>query len=790
MTIKTMKNWRKLDPYYSREMEKYGHALPSREFILSVLEAQGALLSLAEIVRIFGLRGADVASLNHRLQAMVRQGQLAFDRKERFGISKKMDLWRGQIIAHAEGYGFFRPDDGSEDGFIAPKYMQEYMHGDSVLARLSHIDRQGHSEFVPVEILERGQKRIVGRVEREEGAYFLQAENRRLTQPLLLQDSPENKKYFQQLVIAEIIRYPTRRQGALLKILMPLAYDNEADAQVGIALENHQIPYEFSQATLRDLEKIPDKLRKKEYQDRLDLRHLPFVTIDGESSRDFDDAVFAKKRGENYALYVAIADVAHYVQKDSPLDEDAFSRGTSVYFPDRVIPMLPEKLSNGLCSLNPNVDRLALVCEMTITPEGEVKRARFHRAVIHSKARLTYETVEEILFHDNAIVGDVFPEVDASLQTLEVVYNILFAQRKKRCALEFELPEAEFIYDSEGRIEAVTTRKRLQAHRLIEECMIAANVCAAKYLEKHKIPALYRIHDAPSADRVSKLRDLLRRSGLDLGKIGQTLTPERISQLLEQVRLRSDGSLLEKMILRTMMQAIYSPENRGHFGLALTHYAHFTSPIRRYPDLMVHRAIHHRLSGGKRKDFPYTPMHMQEIAQHSSMTERRADEATRDVMDFLKCDFMRTHIGEQFSGVISNVTRFGLFITLDEFMISGLVHVSTLSNDYYHFDEASAQLIGERRGDVFSLMDKVCVQVARVDSKARKIDFILIAHEPTTSKRGGKKSPKKATKKAGKKAFQRESAQLKRKDKRKKRQDQDKRRGKRSDKRQQRRKKR
>ena len=472
------------------------------------------------------------------------------------------------------------------------------------------------------------------------------------------------------------------------------------------------------------------------------------MTIDGISARDFDDAVYAEKRGENYRLYVAIADVAHYVRPDSPLDIEAYNRGTSVYFPDRVIPMLPEKLSNGLCSLNPNVDRLAMVCEITLAPDGSIKRSAFHDAVIHSHARLTYETVEEILFLDNQMVRESFAALQRPLDNLKTVYGILRAARLARSVIDFHASEPEFIYDSEGKIETIQARARLESHRLIEECMIAANICAAKYIGRHKLPALYRVHDHPSAERLGKLIDFLGKRGIKWQGALDNATPAQFSALLAQCADRPDFAQIEIMVLRSMSQAIYIPENRGHFGLALEHYAHFTSPIRRYPDLLVHRAIRHQLQGGTRDNYRYSAESMVEKGKHCSMTERRADEATRDAMDFLKCEFMSHRIGETFTGRIANITNFGFFVTLDDIYIDGLVHVSALTNDYYHYSAETFTLNGERSGTRFALMDAVEIQVAKVDIEERKIDFELLAHKGKWLAENGK--DKKPAKKAAK----------------------------------------
>ena len=719
-------SWQAQDPHYAREIGKYGdNPLPSREYLLSWLAEQGQLFTSRQIAEAFALGEERSEFLQHRLKAMISSGQLLRDRQGRYGIARKMDLVRGQVIAHPEGYGFFSPDSDEADGFIPPKYMQELMHGDRILARVKFVGADGRKDYAPVEILERGQKRVVGKLGERHGIFSVMPENRRLTQPIIIPANARGGAKNGQIVLVEITDYPGRYQQAIGEVITVLGEALSAGMEVTVAIANHNIPHEFSAETEKQVAKLRDELRPADYENRLDLRHLPFVTIDGINSRDFDDAVFAEKRGEHYRLYVAIADVSHYVPIASPLDEDAYDRGTSVYFPDRVIPMLPDKLSTGLCSLNPQVDRLALVCEMTIAADGSIRRSAFHQAVIHSHCRFTYETVEEILFDRDSAVRESFAQLLTPLDHLKAVYDILLAARKARHTIEFDISEAEFFYDSEGKIESIEERKHLNSHKLIEECMIAANVSAAKFLHKHKLPGLYRVHDDPSSERLAKLIDFAARMGLAWKGDPADVEPRHFSELIERARARDDHHLLEKMILRSMAQAVYVPENRGHFGLALDSYAHFTSPIRRYPDLLVHRAITHYLLHGTKKHYAYSEESMVEKGKHCSMAERRADDATRDAMDFLKCEFMSHRLGETFSGRISNVVNFGFFVTLDEFFIDGLVHISSLNNDYYHFDAQSMTLTGERSGTRFALLDRVDVRVAKVDIDDKKIDFEL-----------------------------------------------------------------
>lgn len=740
-------DWRKQDPFREREQAKYGeNPLPSREFIMQWLEEQGRLLSVKQILAAFAVDGEQAEFLQHRLKAMISSGQLMRNRQGRIGLSRKMDLTSGYVIAHPEGYGFFTPDSGEADGFIPPKYMQELMHGDKILARVKSVDRQGRKDYAPVEILERAQKRVVGKLAEQQGVWFVVPENRRLTHQLIIPVQELNSAQASQIVVAQIDVYPTRYQQPIGRIVSILGEEREAGLEVAIALENYNIPHEFSDEVRARVDAMPDSLIASDYHGRLDLRHLPMVTIDGLTSRDFDDAVFAERRGENFRLYVAIADVSHYVGANTRLDQEAYERGTSVYFPDRAIPMLPEKLSNGLCSLNPNVDRLALVCELTLSPQGEIKRSKFHEAVIHSHARLTYETVESILFTRDPLMRESFAQLLGPLEDLKTVYECLHAARLVRHTIEFDFKEAEFSYDSEGKIEKIFARERLNSHRLIEECMIIANVAAAKFLRKHKLPALYRVHDEPSAERLAKLIAYMARAGIKWKGDGSNVTPAQFSALLEKAEDRDDRPIMEKMILRSMAQAIYSPENRGHFGLALANYAHFTSPIRRYPDLLVHRAIRHQLRGGTVQNYIYSNENMIEMGKYCSMCERRADDATRDAMDYLKCEFMSHRLGETFTGQISNITSFGFFVTLDEFFIDGLVHVSTLKSDYYHFDAENLTLSGERSGRAFRMMDPVSIKVAKVDMEDKKIDFELLGHPGSAHSAKNKAGKAKAVK--------------------------------------------
>ena len=463
-------------------------------------------------------------------------------------------------------------------------------------------------------------------------------------------------------------------------------------------------------------------------QDRLDLRDKALVTIDGEDARDFDDAVYCEPNGNGWRLYVAIADVSHYVQQHSALDTEAALRGTSVYFPQRVVPMLPEAISNGLCSLNPDVDRLCMVCILDIDSSGQVRQSRFHEAVMRSQARLTYTEVAAALIKREIAARKRLGQLLPHLERLHVLYKLLQKRRDKRGAIDFDTTETQILYGADRKIENIIPLERNDAHRLIEECMIAANIAAAEFLSRRSMPCLYRNHEPPSADKLDDLATFLNELGIKFPK-RRSVTPKQMSTLLRSIRGRTDEHLIQTVVLRSMSQAVYQPNNLGHFGLALETYAHFTSPIRRYPDLMVHRAIRHVLKGGKADDFPYTAQEVLSLGEHSSMAERRADDATRDAVEWLKCEYLLDKVGLEYDGIISGVASFGIFIELENIYVEGLAHVTSLSKDYYHFDPVAHKLTGERSGRIFQLGDRVRVCVSRVSLDERKIDFEVVHSE-------------------------------------------------------------
>jgi len=727
-----IKNWREQDPHYEQERAKYGQPVPSRAFILSYLNQRRMTLSWQALSRAWGLNDQEAETLARRLRAMERAGELIRNRRQGYGIPNKMDLIKGRVIGHPEGYGFLKPDNVNQargdDLYIAPRHMRQLLHGDRILARLSGIDRRGRREAALVEILERNTEQVVGRFYLESGIGFLVPDNKRLHHEIIVPPEFQADAKPGQIVIAELIEQPSKHNPPLGRVKQVLGDHMAAGMEVEIAMFSYGIPYEWPSEALQQAAAYGAQIPAAALRNRVDLRQLPLVTIDGINARDFDDAVYCEQRGANYRLLVAIADVSWYVEKASALDQEAHKRGTSVYFPDRVIPMLPETLSNGLCSLNPEVDRLCLVCDMTIDPKGHIKRSRFVQAVMRSHARLTYGTAARLLVERDPVLRRRYKNLSPHLDRLYAVYKRLKAARERRGAIDFDTQETVIEYGADAKIERIVPSERNDAHRLIEECMIAANVATARFLQRHKLPALYRVHDGPGTAKLEKLRAYLGQLGLQLGG-GDKPQPEHFEQLLLQARDRPDWPIIQTMLLRSLSQAVYSPDNNGHFGLALPAYAHFTSPIRRYPDLLVHRAIRHVLQGGTGKNYTYSPAEMATLGEHCSTTERRADDATRDAVEWLKCEYMLDKIGNRYNGRVAAVTSFGLFVILDEVYVEGLLHVTALTNDYYHYDPVRQSLRGERTGKTYHLGDTLQVSVARVDLDERKIDFELVPNE-------------------------------------------------------------
>ncbi len=737
MTSKKRSSWRQVDPFSAREQEKYGRSIPSREFILQTLEERGMPMTLDDLCAEWKLEGDwEVEALSRRLRAMERDGQLIRNRREGYGLVTKMNLVTGRVIGHPEGHGFLAPDEGGDSLFLSPRQMRKLLHGDRAVARVIGVDYRGRREGAVVEVIERNTETVVGRFCEERGVCFVIPDNKRINQDIIVPAESRGDAQAGQIVIAELIEQPSAQSRPLGRVKEVLGEHMAPGMEVRIAIASHGIPVEWPDAVQDEARRYGESVPETAWQGRRDLRETPLLTIDGVTARDFDDAVYCERRGNNWRLLVAIADVSWYVRPGTALDREARKRGNSVYFPDRAIPMLPEALSNGLCSLNPQVDRLCLVCEMNINGEGRIIRSGFFEAVMRSHARLTYDTVAAIVSDRDPRIRAEYAEMTPHLDRLHELYRLLQASREQRGALDFDTQETVIEYSAERKIERILPTERNDAHRLIEECMIAANVAAARFLQRHKMPGLYRIHEGPTEDRLNKLRAFLGELGLGLGG-GDKPTPLDYTRLLEQVRDRPDAHLIQTVMLRSLAQAIYCPGNVGHFGLALEAYAHFTSPIRRYPDLQVHRAIRHILNGGKAADFPCHHVELLALGEHCSMTERRADEAVRDAVEWLKCEYMLDKIGQVFDGIVTGVAGFGLFVELSGVFVEGLVHVTSLRNDYYQFDPVGHRLHGERSGQVYRLGDKLQVRVARVDLDERKIDFEPV--EPTrgeSSRRG------------------------------------------------------
>ncbi|HMY62629.1 MAG TPA: ribonuclease R, partial [Nitrosomonas sp.] len=673
---------RSLDPYLAREQQRYGStALPSREFIQKVLEDQGTPIDGSTLCKLLNITAKETEFFNRRLTAMIREGQIIRNRKGDICVTNKLDLIKGIVQGHGDGFGFLIVDENGPDLYLSPREMQKVLNGDRVIARKTGKDRRGRLEGEIVEVLERANNELVGRFHTKQGVSFVTAENKRISQEILIPSNATLEAQSGQVVIVKIIQQPEAYSQPIGHVIEILGNHDSPEMEIEIALRKFDLPYLFSEAIEKISAKFPKKVLKKDLTKRQDLRHLPLVTIDGETARDFDDAVYCQMEAENFRLYVAIADVSHYVKDDDALDIEAFNRGNSVYFPRRVIPMLPEVLSNGLCSLNPGVDRLCMVCEMLIEPHGVCLEYQFYPAVMHSHARFTYNEVAAILDDGDQTQAIQHSELDPQIQSLYKVYRALRKERKKRGAIDFDTLETQMIFNEQGKIAQIVPVKRNEAHYLIEECMLAANVCASDFLQRHQQPTLYRIHEGPVPEKLEALRNFLKEFGLQLGG-GDRPGAKHYAKTLLKIKTRPDVQLLQTVMLQSLQQALYQPENLGHFGLAYESYTHFTSPIRRYPDLLVHRAIKAVLNHAT-----YTPQtNWAELGKHCSMTERRADEATREVETWLKCFYMQDKVGKDFNGVISGVTAFGLFVSLDQIFVEGLVHISELPSDYFHFD--------------------------------------------------------------------------------------------------------
>ncbi|MBN2854609.1 MAG: ribonuclease R [Halothiobacillaceae bacterium] len=714
------------DPNAVQEAEKYDNPVASREFILQLLSEHDGPLTLNRMISHLLYDGDDerIEGLSRRLRAMERDGQLIRNRRGGYVPVTHAELVRGRVLGHRDGFGFLVPDEGGDDVFLSPRVMRALLNGDRAVVQVTGLDRRGRREGNLVEVIERANAEIVGRIVLEAGIAFVVPDHARMTQDVLIPMTDLHGARDGQIVRVALVEQPTLRHKPVGKVVEVMGDHMSPGMEIDVAINSHGIPHEWPEAVLSAIDGLHPQVSDADKSGRVDLRHLPLVTIDGADSKDFDDAVYCHPVPEGFRLLVAIADVSHYVRVGSPLDREGFNRATSVYFPGRVVPMLPEILSNGLCSLNPAVDRLCLCADMVINPDGKLVKFRFFEGVMRSAARLTYDLVAQILVEQAPDARAEHAALLEPLESLYSVYRVLRAERDRRGAIDFETVETRIVFGEGRKIEAIVPYERNDAHKIIEECMIAANVAAGRFVSDQKIPALYRVHDRPTAEKITDLRSMLAEKGLSLGG-GDEPKPRDFNTLLSGIQGRPDFLTIQTMILRSLRQAVYSPNNLGHFGLAHEFYAHFTSPIRRYPDLMVHRAIRHVLRTGGAEKFPYSHDEVVIIGEHCSNNERRADEATRDATDWLKCEFMLDKVGEVFAGRVSSVLGFGLFIELKDFFVEGLLHITALTKDYYHFDPATLSLRGERSGRVYALNDEIRVRVARVDLDERKIDFVL-----------------------------------------------------------------
>ncbi len=753
--------WKDSDPQAAEEAGRYESPVPSRLYIMEVLENRGAPANHRTLCReLEVLEDGQQEALMYRLKAMIRDGQLMQTRKGAFALINKMDLIKGRVQGNKEGFGFLIPDEKGEDLYLSPREMRQLFDGDRAVVREAGIDHRGRKEGQLVEVIERNTTQVVGRYYEESHAAFIVPENPRINREIIVVPGPMMPTAG-QYVLVEITEQPGRRSLPMGLVKEILGDRTDAGMEVDVAVRTHNIPHTWPEAVEKQCRQFSTEVAENDKVNRVDLRNTPFVTIDGEDARDFDDAVFCEsKKSGGWRLYVAIADVSHYVKPGTALDEEAQNRGTSVYFPGHVIPMLPEVLSNGLCSLNPEVDRLAMVCEMTISANGKVSGYKFYEGLIRSHARLTYTDVWGMLSQPLTPEGiELRKHRKTLVPHIEELYNLyqtLVSVRADRGTIDFDTVETRIIFGRNRKIDQIVPAQRNDAHKLIEECMLCANVSAARFLEKHELPGLYRVHEGPTLEKQLNLNSFLGSLGLSVpsGKI----TPKDVQLLMQQVKERPDFHVIQTVVLRSMSQAVYTGDNQGHFGLAFNAYTHFTSPIRRYPDLLVHRAIRHvirseRISRhvqragaadlAKKNIYPYGAGDIQSLGEHCSRTERRADLASRDAMDWLKCEYMQQHIGQTYKGIVAAVTGFGLFVELQDVYVEGLVHVTSLPDDYYHYDNVHHRMKGERTGRIFGLGDELEVIVSRVNLDDKKIDFELSSSVGQKSRKQSGKLPAK-----------------------------------------------
>ncbi|MFC1664452.1 ribonuclease R [Pseudomonadota bacterium] len=721
-------------------MDKTETKFPNRSAIMEFIAGAEEPLQFAEIAAGLNIDGPDLQKrLRRRLARLERRGRVLVNRSGRYALAARMDMVCGRVVGHTDGYGFITSEDQQGDVFLSPKQMHQVLHGDRVMLRVTGVDRRGRREGDLVEVLEHWNEKVVGRFHREGNTGFVVPDDHRISQDIVIPVAEDKEASEGQIVVATITQQPWKHRQTVGKIEEIIGSHMAPGMETEIAIRKHNLPHEWLAEVTEQAKKVSKKITKSDLQGREDMRGLPLVTIDGEDARDFDDAVYSEKCGKGWKLTVAIADVAHYVDSGSALDREAFTRGNSVYFPERVIPMLPEALSNGICSLNPEVDRFCLVCEIQFSERGEVIEYRFINAVIRSQARLTYTEVAAILVDSNQDVAQKYAPLVSHLQDLYALYKVLLKARQKRGAIEFEIPETQIVFDKEHKIERIEPRHRNDAHKIVEECMLAANVCAANLLSSYEQSGPFRVHESPGIEKLQALRLFLGRFGFRLNGKDKPKPKDYSKVVSSIVDTPERKRLIQVAMLRSLSQARYDIQSHGHFALGYESYTHFTSPIRRYPDLLVHRAIKQILTGkAKKPDLEETEqMHFK--TEHCSMTERRADEASWDVIAWLKAEYMSNHIGEVYAGVITSVTSFGFFVELKNVYVDGLVHVSSFGNDYFRFEADKLRWIGERTRRIFQVGDDVKVKVMAVDIDEHKIDFALEQKAISAGKRRRKR---------------------------------------------------
>ena len=758
-------SWKHQDSQAKLEEQRYENPIPSRVYIINTLEELGVPASHKKLCKKFAIKDQKQQNaIEYRLKAMLKDGQLIMNKKRCYSVAKNVKLIKGTVQAKKEGHGIFVPENGKKNLYIAPKAMLNLFDGDTILARCLTRDYKSRIEAIPAEVIKRGISKIVGKYYNNKyNDGYIVAENKCNNRRINIKSSdiiPNNGEY----VLAEIIEYPDEFTEATAVVTEILGYQDKPRIEIDIAIRENDIPFVWSQEALQESKKISKKITSSEINERIDLRYLPFVTIDGEDSKDFDDAIFcAKKKQGGWRLYVAIADVSHYVKVNSRLDTEAQTRGNSVYFPDYVIPMLPERLSNVICSLNPKKDRLVMVCEMTISAQGRLSGYQFYEAVIHSQARLTYTQALAFVSSKLTTNDSKYAHIIPHIQEFYRFYQARIQHRNDKGAIQFDTTETNIIFNTHKKIRKIVPVIRNDAHKMIEEAMLCANIAAAKILLKNDMLALYRSHADISPEKQKSLADFLAGLGINISKT-KKLSGKDIALLLTKAQQRTDFKIIQTVILRSMSTAEYSEVNIGHFGLGFKSYTHFTSPIRRYPDLLVHRAIKQLIRGkqdikhtvkvsaasalAKKNNYPYKITEIHNLGVHCSATERRADIATRNTLVALKCEYAQKHIGSSFSGTVVTVTGFGLFIELDDILIEGLLHISQLPGNYYRFDKTHHKLIENNGSRVFKLGSKFQVIISKVDLEMKMIDLQLTKTptKTTNKKRGCIKKKAKQTK--------------------------------------------